>query len=101
MELLDFLAALKEQTQWVAVDEGDRYFERELQRELAPGHVLFGKIVKAVARSFANDDVLFLVENAGCAVVHLTYSCSNAQGFPSCRQFADLGMAWTFLQNES
>ena len=51
--------------------------ELELQRELAPGHALYGKPAKAVAVARDRDDVLFVVEEFGVAtyaVVHLTWS---------------------------
>jgi hypothetical protein len=50
---------------------------RELQRELAPGHELYRKPVKALAVASDRDDVLFVVVESGVtkyAVVHLTWS---------------------------
>ncbi len=50
--------------------------EAELERELIPGHVLYGKKVKTIARRQDNDDVLFEVFDADFkfAKVHLTWS---------------------------
>jgi hypothetical protein len=67
--------------------------ELELQRELAPQHVLYGKAVKALAVRRDRDDVLFSIEDAvrvRYAVVHLTWTqkaepgtCPNTTFFDS------------------
>jgi len=68
-------------------------FETELKREVKSGHPLYGIQVKAIARRFDCDDVLFaLVKHShALAVVHLTYSSSefNSQ-WPQTRFFANL-----------
>jgi hypothetical protein len=49
--------------------------ERELAKEVARGHALFGRVAKAVAVRGDQDDVLFAVANPDqLAVVHLTWS---------------------------
>ncbi len=49
--------------------------EAELQRELSPGHPLFGKTMRAIARRLDCDDALFTVVGASTvAMVHLTWS---------------------------
>ncbi|HTN04160.1 MAG TPA: hypothetical protein VL132_19875 [Planctomycetaceae bacterium] len=50
-------------------------FAAELQRELVPGHVLFGAPVMAVARRQDCDDVLFAIRDGTerMAEVHLTW----------------------------
>jgi hypothetical protein len=53
---------------------GRERVERELRRELAEGHVLYG--IDAVAIAACNghcDDVLFALENGRFALVHLSY----------------------------
>jgi hypothetical protein len=52
--------------------------ERELQRELSPGHPLFGMLVKTLARRQDRDDVLFAVQDrtGRVTVVHLTWTQS-------------------------
>jgi len=52
----------------------------ELGRELTPGHPMYGLPVAAVARSTAQDDVLFeLLDGSGrYAEVHLTWTATNA-----------------------
>jgi hypothetical protein len=51
-------------------------FEAELQRELKPGHALFGIPVAAIGRRYDQDDVLFeLLDGSGrVAEVHLTWA---------------------------
>src|SRR5258706_9286644 len=47
----------------------------ELERELGPGHRLFEKRVKPIARRHDCDDALFaIIGAAGVAMVHLTWS---------------------------
>jgi hypothetical protein len=60
---------------WHAVTAERRaQLDAEVARELAPGHVLTGKTLTAVAARSDQDDVLFEVEGVGYAVVHLTWS---------------------------
>ena len=64
--------------------------ERELQKELAPEHQLFGRTVRAIGRRQDCDDALFLVD-AGpqLAVVHLTWTSStDVPPWPATRFFA-------------
>lgn len=51
---------------------------RQLSRELAPGHPLYGLPVKTLARRQDCDDVLFAIEDGSgrVAVVHLTWTQS-------------------------
>lgn len=45
----------------------------ELVREVAPGHVLYGRPVRVVARALPNDDIVVECEGS-VAVVHLTWA---------------------------
>ena len=70
--------------------------ERELHRELAPGHPLFGRIdgAKALAVRQDCDDVLFeLRDPPQYAVVHLTYVATppDTPPWPKSEMFADMG----------
>lgn len=71
---------------------------RELQRELAPSHSLFGSPVEAIARRNDRDDVLFrLLDGTGrVAVVHLTWRLSSPEvtGWPFTLMYPSL-QAWT------
>jgi hypothetical protein len=52
----------------------DQDLTRQLVNEIGSNHVLYGKILKTLARRQDNDDVLFLVNEQTFAVVHLTWS---------------------------
>jgi hypothetical protein len=58
--------------------------ERQLGRELATGHPLFGMVVRTLARRQDCDDVLFAVEDGSgrVAVVHLTWAASLPERLP-------------------
>lgn len=78
---------------WSAVEERHRAaLERELQRELIAGHVLFGREARAVGRRKDRDDVLFALFAAGgpseLAVVHLTYARETTPDWPHTMLFA-------------
>ena len=74
------------QEPWRAVASDDERLAAELQREVGPGHVLFGKNVRVIARRFDRDDVLCEVEGTvpSFAVVHLTWTGKRDldPGFP-------------------
>jgi hypothetical protein len=57
-------------------NEAANNLHKELQRELAPDHALYGKRVEAIARRIDNDDVLFkmLDDSNQYVVVHLTWT---------------------------
>jgi hypothetical protein len=59
-------------------------FERVLDRELAPGHVLHGLPVAAVGKRDGTDDVLFRLLDGSerVAVVHLTWTQSPPERPP-------------------
>ncbi len=73
---------------WVDLAKWERdlvtTFERVLDRELAPGHVLYGVPVAAVGKRDGTDDVLFqLLDGSGrVAVVHLTWTHSPPERPP-------------------
>ncbi|WP_154659186.1 hypothetical protein [Paenibacillus massiliensis] len=58
-------------------------FQQELNKELSPSHRLFGTKSIALARRIDNDDVLFWIEDLDTyAIVHLTWTHANAEGYP-------------------
>lgn len=69
---------------WVPIGELDwpeekraeycRAWESQLQREVGPQHVLFGKDAILIARRFDCDDALFQISDGRVADVHLTWS---------------------------
>lgn len=58
--------------------------ERELLRELAEGHSLYGLPVRTLARRQDRDDVLFAIEDGSgqVAVVHLTWTRNPPDPLP-------------------
>ena len=77
---------------WAPVDELLRdALERELDRELVAGHVLFGREIRALARRHDRDDVLFVAESPRqFAVVHLTYARETRPEWPHAMIFGSL-----------
>ena len=60
---------------WIKLDSVDSFME-EINKELNENHVLYGKLLKPIARRIDNDDVLFEVQDEQIyyAVVHLTWT---------------------------
>ena len=76
---------------WEAVDAAQRESaERELIRELAPGHRLYGCEHRCVAARGDCDDVLFIVDGEALAIVHLTWSRERDPRWPSARLLPDV-----------
>lgn len=75
---------------WIPVDaRTSDSLVAELQRELSPRHVLFGHRVRAIARSEAQDDVLFesLANPPAVFVVHLTWKPETEADWPFTTRF--------------
>ena len=64
--------------------------ERELEREISPGHPLHGKATTAAAARIDCDDVLFVVEGGGLAIVHLTWSRETSSRWPHTVMVSDI-----------
>jgi hypothetical protein len=78
---------------WHAVPPERRtQFDAEVARELAPGHVLTGRTLVAVAVRSDRDDVLFEVSGLGYAVIHLTWSGrrENSREWPRTEVFSSI-----------
>jgi hypothetical protein len=61
---------------WWAIDETTAAaFEAELQRELSPGHALYGLPMRALGQGWNGDDVLFSITDGSgrVATAHLTW----------------------------
>jgi hypothetical protein len=75
---------------WHFADNG---LNRQLEKELSRGHILFGKDVKTIARRQDNDDVLFAVFDSDFkyAKVHLTWSQSKSNDifYPTTTTYMD------------
>jgi|SRR6516162_6408756 len=69
-------------------------FHKEMRRELAEGHPLYGLPMRVIARRADCDDALFLIEDGSdrVAVVHLTWSGrSETPSCPSTELWQSLG----------
>ena len=55
---------------------------KQLNSELNRTHPLYRRATKALARCYGQDDVLYQLDGGKCAIVHLTYSRNNADGWP-------------------
>ncbi len=79
---------------WVQLTPDERSaLEAVLEREVAPGHLLYSVDVSALARRYDCDDVLFgLNGSASVVVVHLSYGEANAL-WPQTQMFGSLE-AW-------
>ena len=77
---------------WTPVPDRDREeMERELTRELRPGHVLFGRNARAIGQREDQDDVVFVVDGPKqFAVVHLTYARETHPDWPHTLVFESL-----------
>jgi hypothetical protein len=80
---------------WFGPPDQPEVLDRELEREVGPGHVLFGRRMHAVAQRQGCDDVLFVSDDDGpqiVAVVHLTWAGGReiSPQWPSARTFDSL-----------
>lgn len=77
-------------------NEVRRTMERELSREVAPGHRLYGETVVAIAKCVGCDDVLFSIEGEYLrwTVVHVTFARHPEQlPWPMTEVFSSFGEA--------
>jgi len=88
---------------WAIISDSKIFFVNELKSELSNDDVVKNADVIALARSYSNDDVLFLIENKDKKVYriyHLTYSKCNAKGFPRYTEFEDINSIREYLEKE-
>lgn len=86
---------------WVTVGRlGALRLNRALGRELAPGHVLAGMSVTAVARATGADEVAFLCEDGRLAMVHMTWTPQTDPAWPSTGFYAGPGALADALRAE-
>jgi hypothetical protein len=66
--------------------------EKELEKELIPGHALHGRTTLAVARHEGRDDILFLVDDEAypLAVVHLTWARETDPRWPYAERYSSI-----------
>ena len=80
---------------WGIVPE-DNGFVKELEKETDISHY---SDVKAIARSYSCDDVLFMFDNI-YRIYHLTYSTNNKNGFPRFMEFIDTSKVIAYIENQ-
>lgn len=68
---------------WMISKSMSESLNGELEKELSPKHILYGKETVAVARREDKDDVIYWINKLNkYAVVHLTYSKETSSKFP-------------------
>jgi len=72
-------------------------FVRELEKETDVSQY---DEVKAIARSYSCDEVLFLFDNNIYRIYHLTYSTNNLKGFPRYKEFLDVEQVVEYIENQ-
>ena len=85
---------------WSKIAKTNNFFIDELNVELSKTHPLYNRVFKAVAKCDSNDDVLFLLHDDNYAIVHLSYSKSNINGFPLYKEFTDLQEAIHYIEDQ-
>lgn len=90
------------QIEWFALNskQGGN-FVKELHSELTESHPLYCIEAMAYAKSESSDDVLFSLDNGKCAIVHLTYSRQNIEGFPKFTKFESIEEALEDIKSNS
>ena len=63
---------------------------QELRRELCPTHALAGSTCRAIATRIDRDDVLYVVDEARLAIVHLTWRREVDPRWPATTMISDL-----------
>ena len=71
----------------------NEFFENELKKEAV---LASNSNVKAIARSYSNDDVLFLLDDKVYRMYHLTYS----GGMPKYQEFIDGKAAVDYIEKD-
>lgn len=77
-------------------------FEREAEKEIAPGHVLHGIALSAVAKCDGCDDVVFGASDGTFAIVHLTWTLKPERPpWPQTTQLGSLIAAETAMDQHA
>ena len=93
-----------EEFTWGMIPFGNRTFVPELKKEIGENDPLYNELIYAVAKSYVNDDVLFVVGGYRDVdiyrIYHLTYSEKNAEGFPKYEEFAGILAVKEYIESE-
>ena len=85
---------------WDELDTNGTNFENEVYKEIGSLHPLHGVELKAVARCYSCDDVLYKSENGEYIIIHLTYSQINSKDYPRFITFPTKLSALEYIENE-
>jgi hypothetical protein len=69
-------------------DEAER-LARQLREELAPAHILYGRLFEVIARRDDSDDVLLRLDDDEIAEMHMTWAAQASETFPGVLLFLD------------
>ena len=87
---------------WRMIPFSDKHFVEELKKEIGNDDTLFKNAVWAVARSYSNDDVLYLVGSKDgidvYRIYHLTYSSTNR--FPCYQEFVGIENVRDYIEKQ-
>lgn len=79
---------------WYPIADADicAGLERQLAVEVSPRHILYGALVRLIARREDTDDALFALDDGRVAEVHLTWKSSTEEDprWPATALFASL-----------
>jgi len=82
----------------VIPQSGRRKWGELLTAELGEKHPLYRKAATPIARCYGQDDVLYKIYDGTYAIVHLTYSLKNQDGWPRFITFKSLEDAITHIK---
>ena len=89
---------------WRMIPFSDKHFVEELKKEIGNDDTLFKNAVWAVARSYSNDDVLYLVGSKDgidvYRIYHLTYSSTNTNRFPRYQEFVGIENVRDYIEKQ-
>ncbi|MBL8551188.1 MAG: hypothetical protein JNJ73_14470 [Hyphomonadaceae bacterium] len=76
---------------WREVSEGERLgLKAGIVRDLASGHILYGRAFNVIARRDDPDDVLIQADDGEVAEMHLTWAKTCRPGFPGALLYMDM-----------
>lgn len=100
LELTKKFLSENPQIKWIILNsKQSSSFVKELHSELTETHPLYCTEAMAYAKSENSDDILFSLDNGKCAIIHLTYSRQNMNGFPKFTEFESIKEALESIKN--
>ena len=100
----DLIEKYGEDFNWRMLPFSDKGFVEELKKEIGNDDILFKNAVWAVARSYSNDDVLYLVGSKDgidvYRIYHLTYSYTNTNEYPGYQEFVGIESVRDYIEKQ-